>query len=240
MACVLAEKMGRMWRGITARGVLVMALAIGGPAWADMKPVAVELVLALDASASMDKAEFNLQLSGLAAAFRDPGVLEALKNIGPKGVAVAVTQWGGAGEARVIVPFTALTSARDARAFGFRVGRARRAFLASSTSIATAITHGLEILDTNAFVGERRVIDISGDGIDNGGVSLDQARDMALNSGVVVNGLPIDADGEGLSAYYRDQVIIGTDCFIEPANDFSDYARAIREKLIRELRPLGS
>jgi len=71
-------------------------------------------------------------------------------------------------------------------------------------------------------------------------LNVDEARDLALNSGIVVNGLPIDADGVGLAAYYREKIIIGTDCFIEPAADFSDYARAIREKLIRELRPLDS
>ena len=96
--------------------------------------MAVELVLALDASASMDRAEFDLQLKGLAAAFRDPGVLEALSNLGPTGVAVAVTQWGGDNEAKIILPFTHLKSGRDARAFGFRISRARRAFMASSTS----------------------------------------------------------------------------------------------------------
>ena len=84
------------------------------------------------------------------------------------------------------------------------------------------------------------MIDVSGDGVDNGGLDLDQARDAALASGIVVNGLPIDADGVGLAAYYRNNVIVGTDSFVEPATDFSDYARAIREKLIRELRPLGS
>lgn len=228
-----------MWRGMAARGLALFLLA-GELQAADLQPVAVELVLALDASASMDRAEFDLQLKGLAAAFRDAGVLEALANIGPKGVAVAVTQWGGDREAKIILPFTTLRSARDARAFGFRVSRARRAFTASSTSIATAIQHGVEMIDKNAFVGERRVIDVSGDGMDNGGLDLDQARDAALASGIVVNGLPIDADSVGLAAYYRNNVIVGTDSFIEPATDFSDYARAIREKLIRELRPLGS
>ena len=140
----------------------------------------------------------------------------------------------------MILPFTHLRTARDARAFGFRISRARRAFMASSTSIATAITHGVEIIDTNSFAGERRVIDISGDGMDNGGLNLDRARDQALASGIVVNGLPIDADSVNLATYYRNNVIIGTDSFIEPASDFADYARAIREKLIRELRPLGS
>lgn len=222
--------------------MLAMAIFIAaiGPVRADITPVAVELVLALDASASMDRAEFDLQIRGLAAAFRDPGVLEALKNLGPTGIAVAVTQWGGADEAKVIVPFTRLSSSREARAFGFRISRARRAFQASSTSIATAVTHGVQVIEENAYAGERRVIDVSGDGVDNGGLDLEAARDLALNSGVVVNGLPIDADGVGLAAYYRDKVMIGTDAFVEPAADFNDYARAIREKLIRELRPLGS
>ena len=38
-------------------------------------PVAIELVLALDASASVDGGEFALQLEGLALAFRDPEYL---------------------------------------------------------------------------------------------------------------------------------------------------------------------
>jgi hypothetical protein len=35
-------------------------------------------------------------------------------------------------------------------------------------------------------------------------------------------------------------VIIGAESFVEPANDFEDYIRAIREKLLKELRPLAS
>ena len=229
-----------MWRGMAARLALCVWIALPTQAWAGATPVAVELVLALDASASMDRAEFDLQIKGLAAAFRDPGVLEALKNLGPSGAAIAVTQWGSVSEAKVIIPFTRLISARDAKAFGFRISRARRAFLASDTSIATAIVHAVTLLDENSYFGDRRVIDVSGDGVDNGGLDLAAARDLALNSSVVVNGLPIDADGVGLADYYRRSVIIGVDAFVEPAADFPDYARAIREKLIRELRPLGS
>lgn len=240
MAMGLADVSPKIWRGMTARVVLALGLALPVPALADATPVAVELVLALDASASMDRAEFDLQVKGLAAAFRDPGVLEALKNLGQAGAAVAVTQWGSADEAKVIIPFTRLSSARDAKAFGFRISRARRAFMASDTSIAMAISHGTQLLDENSYHGDRRVIDVSGDGVDNGGLDLNEARDLAANSGIVVNGLPIDADGVGLTDYYKNSVIIGVDAFVEPATDFSDYARAIREKLIRELRPLGS
>jgi Protein of unknown function (DUF1194) len=229
MMSALARKVTTVWCAIAA--ALVPAQA---------QPVAVELVLALDASASMDRAEFALQIKGLASAFRDDGVLQAIKDLGPTGVAIAVTQWGGDSEAKLIIPFTHIRSSRDAKAFGFRISRARRAFLASSTSIATAITHGTGQLEANAFQGDRRVIDVSGDGVHNGESDLRAARELALASGVVVNGLPIDADAVGLSGYFRERVIVGTDAFIEPASDFDDYARAIREKLIRELRPIGS
>ena len=202
--------------------------------------MAVELVLALDSSASMDKREFELQIKGLALAFRDPGVLQALANLAPEGVAIAVTQWGGSGEARVVIPFAHIRSARDAKAFGFRIGRLRRAFHATTTSIASAISDGGAVLSENDFRGARRVIDISGDGIDNGGLDLLAARDEALAQGVTVNGLAIEAEDATLSDYYRDNVIVGADSFVERANGFEDYARAIREKLVRELRPLES
>lgn len=236
----LADMWPELWRVMAARVLLGLGLFCPNLAWAGSTPVAVELVLALDASASMDRAEFDLQVKGLSAAFRDPGVLDALKNLGPTGAAVAVTQWGSANEAKLIIPFTRLSSSRDAKAFGFRISRARRAFMASDTSIATAISHATQLLEENTYHGDRRVIDVSGDGVHNGIDDLDAARDLAANSGIVVNGLPIDADGVGLADHYRDKVIIGVDAFVEPASDFSDYARAIREKLIRELRPLGS
>ncbi len=225
---------------MAARVAFALLLIRPAPLCAQELPVAVELVLALDASASMDRDEFALQIAGLAAAFRDKGVLEAIDNLGPAGVAVAVTQWGGAGEAKVIVAFSHIRSARDAKAFGFRISRARRGFLASSTSIATAIAHGVTMLDGNGFAGDRRVIDVSGDGIDNSGPGLDAARDLADAQGIVVNGLPISAEGDELTDYYRNNVIVGTDAFIEPASSFEDFARAIREKLIRELRPIAS
>jgi Protein of unknown function (DUF1194) len=156
------------------------------------------------------------------------------------GAAIGVSQWGGDGETQLLVPFTRIVGARDAKAFGFRVGRMRRAFHASSTSIASAIADGVALLEANEFSGDRKVIDVSGDGTHNGNDDLAQARQSAKTSGYVVNGLPIDEDGLGLRDYYANSVIIGVDAFVEPAAGFADYARAIREKLIRELRPLGS
>jgi hypothetical protein len=120
------------------------------------------------------------------------------------------------------------------------VGRSYRFIGATSTSIVTAIEDGIGLLQRNAFDGQRLVIDVSGDGEDNSGLSLAQARIEAKEAGVVVNGLAIEADEGGLASYYRDNVISGADAFVIKANDFDDFARAIKEKLVRELRPLGS
>jgi hypothetical protein len=207
---------------------------------ADGVPVSIELVLALDASASMDRSEFELQIKGLADAFRDPEVVTAIHNLGPNGAAVMVTQWGGIGEARVVLPFTHLTSEASAREFAFRLGRTQRSFVASSTSITMAIQDGVRQIAKNNFAGDRRVIDISGDGADNSGADLETARAAARAAGVEVNGLPIGTDGDDLAGYYENNVITGPDSFIVPAMGFADYARAIKEKLLRELRPIAS
>jgi hypothetical protein len=224
-----------MWRGM-----LALLLAAGAAPAQEQKQVALELLLALDSSASMNAEEFELQLGGLAAAFRDPAVHAAIKDLEPLGVAIGVTQWGGPGESRIVVPFAHIRSAREAKAFGYRISLGSRTFYAASTAITEAINDGVALLEANAFDGQRRVIDISGDGPDNGGSNLEEARDVARASGVTINGLAIESEEQGLTQYYREHVITGADSFVETANDFSDYARAIREKLIRELRPLGS
>ncbi len=206
----------------------------------DRVPVAIELVLALDSSASVDRDEFQLQLDGLAAAFRDPDVLGAVDRLRPLGVAVAVIQWGGPGDTREVLPFIQLENARDAKAFGFRIGLIRRWMRASSTSIATAINDAVVLIAGNEFDGQRLVIDVSGDGPDNGSADLDAARRRAQAAGITVNGLAIEAEDKSLRVYYRDRVITGADAFVEPADGFADFARAIKEKLVRELRPLDS
>ena len=77
-------------RTLLAATTLAMA-ALVMPARAE-QPVAIELVLALDCSASVDSDEYALQLEGLAAAFRDPEVLAAIDGLKPLGAAIAVLQ----------------------------------------------------------------------------------------------------------------------------------------------------
>jgi hypothetical protein len=227
-------------RGIGSRSFCAL-VALAAPALAQNKnPVVIELVLALDSSASVDAREFNLQNEGIALAFRDPEVLRAVDNLKPFGAAIAIMQWGGAGDTQVVLPFTHIESARDAKALGFRVSLVRRWMHASSTSIATGIADAQALIESNAFDGQRKVIDVSGDGPDNSGDDLEAARNNALAAGITINGLSIEAEEGGLHDYYREHVIIGADSFAEPAQGYEDFARAIRDKLLRELRPLGS
>ena len=237
--------MPAFWRA--ARGLsramasrLLPLVLLASPAHADKTPVAIELVLALDASASVDKQEFALQVEGLAAAFRDPDVQRAVEDLQPLGVAIAVVQWGGPGDTHIVLPFTQLNSGRDAKAFAFRMGLIYRFMWASVTSIATGITDSAALIENNEFDGQRKVIDVSGDGEDNGTPDLEAARQQAHAQGIIINGLPIMADSPGLADYYKKHVIIGPESFVEPARDFDDYARAIRAKLLKELRPLAS
>jgi hypothetical protein len=223
-----------------ALAALALVLLIGGSAAQDREPVGIELVLALDSSASIDDSEFALQIAGLSAAFRDPDVLEAVAAMRPLGAAVAVMQWGGPGESKVVIPWTRLDSGRDAKAFAHMIGVIQRWQRTSSTSIATALDDGRQLLETNNLEGQRRVIDVSGDGIDNGGLNLAAARNRALAAGITVNGLAIEIEDLNLAEYYRQRVIGGVGSFVERASDFEDFARAIKAKLLRELRPLQS
>lgn len=215
--------------------------ALAAPSHAQTKtPVAIELVLALDSSASVDVKEFELQNEGIARAFRDPDVLQAVDNLRPFGAAIAVVQWGGPGETQVVLPFTHIENARDSKAFGFRVSLVRRWMRASSTSIATGIADARALIESNGFEGQRKIIDVSGDGPENSDADLEGARSDALASGITINGLSIEAEDRDLEDYYLNHVIIGADSFVEPAQGFQDFARAMKEKLLRELRPLGS
>ena len=135
-------------RGIGSRSFCAF-VALAAPALAQNKtPVVIELVLALDSSASVDGREFQLQNEGIALAFRDPEVLQAVDNLKPFGAAIAIVQWGGPGETQVVLPFTHIENARDAKAFGFRMSLVRRWMRASSTSIATGIADSAALIES--------------------------------------------------------------------------------------------
>ncbi|MCF8465926.1 MAG: DUF1194 domain-containing protein [Sneathiella sp.] len=198
--------------------------------------VDMQLVLAIDVSSSVNWDEYNLQMGGLAAAFRDELVIEAIR-ASPRGrISIAATQWAGVGQQKTILDWRVIASAEDARAYADSLDLIPRAFPYGGTAIAGALDQAYSLFATDPNVSMRRVIDISGDGVVSTGPSPEAARDRIVARGVVINGLPIVNDEPDLDIYYRERVIGGTGSFTLVAKGYDDFARAMAEKLAREIR----
>ena len=203
------------------------------PAWAT--EVALELVLAVDCSASVEQHEFALQMRGLADAFRAPEVVRVIEAAAPNGIAVTLVQWSGASMQVQAVPWRRVHDAHSAAAFADLIEAAPRQLRGGATAIGEVLKYARRLFDGNGFNGARRVIDLSGDGSSNQGEFPTLARPRSVAAGVVINGLAILNDEAALDQYYRRQVIGGEGSFVLSARDFPDFADAIRAKLIREI-----
>jgi hypothetical protein len=196
--------------------------------------VDLELVLVVDSSGSVNGAEFDLQMQGVAAALRDPVVIRAIESYATRGVALALVQWSGRHQQVMAVDWGRITDGPSALAFADRVVDAPRWF-ARETALADALTFAMGELHGNAFAGARRVIDVSGDGKNNSGGDPDSVRDMAAAQGITINALAILNEQPILDLYYEWHVIGGPGAFVMAARDYHDFARAIRAKLLREI-----
>ncbi len=212
----------------------VVAFSIAVPVVAGT-PVDLELVLAVDASSSVDDGEFALQMGGLAAAFRHPGVHAAIHNVGDDGVAVALIQWSDHAWQTLAVEWTLTRDSISARALADEIDAAGRMVPGGGTAIYGVVNAALHELDRNRFDGRRRVIDISGDGTSDLLVPTTAARKRAVKRGVVINGLAILNDEPMLDKYYRRFVIGGEGAFVMAVADYDAFAEAIAAKLIREI-----
>ena len=197
--------------------------------------VDLALVLAVDASGSVDQHRFELQKQGYAAAFRDRRVLNAIRSGLTQSIAVTMFQWTGPRLQVQVVPWTLIKDEASATAFAAAIEAAPRQLFGGGTSISGAIDYGRILLAQTEFAPTRRVIDVSGDGSNNSGRPVTFARDDAARAGVGVNGLPILSIEPGLDRYYRDYVIGGPGAFMVPADSYDTFAEAIIKKLITEI-----
>ena len=205
------------------------------PVLAESGPVvALELILAVDASTSVDQREYGLQIGGLAEAFRDPAVHAAIRQSSDEGIAVAVVAWSGASSQSVLVPWTRVFDEESARGLADRIAVPGRA-ADGDTAIAKALRFMMPLFETNGLNGRRKVIDVSGDGRDNRGPPPIMVRPLLLEAGITVNGLAIMSDDVGLHRYYIGNVISGTGAFAMAVDDYDDFAQAILKKLLREI-----
>lgn len=223
------------------RAVFLLAIGVGfggAPARAEGQLVDLELVLAVDCSRSIDDAEFALQADGYAAAFRHPAVLRAIQSGERRAIAVTYVQWAGPFLQNQALGWTLINDGESAIEFADRFQAAPRAFQGGGTSLSGIIDFGRDLFRKSGFSGKRRVIDISGDGINNSGRLAQSARDDAVREGITINGLPILTEVSALDEYFKQNVIGGDGAFVIEAEDFESFAQAILNKLIREIAAL--
>ena len=193
------------------------------------------LVLALDVSASVDEREFDLQKNGLAQAFRNPTVIDAIQRGQSRRIAVTVVQWSGFQEQFVSVPWQVVGDARSAAEFAEQLASMQRHSTNGFTHIAGAMQFSTRLARAAPFWAARLVVDVSGDGTNNVNPPPQFARDEAIAAGMTINGLAILNKASSLDVYYRNNVIGGPGAFVIEARDYDDYARAILLKLLREI-----
>ncbi len=218
---------------------LLTTALLAPSAGAQLRPVDVALVLALDSSSSVDYGEYALQARGLAQAFRDERVRAAIDGGAYRAVAVAVVEWAsaGAGNQALNIDWHIIDSPQAADQFADELENMPRAFDAGGTSIHDGLLFAQAQFDSCPCAPLRRVVDVSGDGRENTRNDVTAARDRLVAAGITINGLPIRNEYADLDQYYRQSVIGGADAFIVPALGYTDFARAITEKLERELLP---
>ena len=217
--------------------LLFCLASVTGPAAADTL-VDLKLVLAVDASASVDEGEFRLQLQGIAQAFRDPAVVKAISSGPARRIAVNLMVWAEATYPKDFSGWFILASEADVRRFADMVARFPRR-VTGGTGLGDGIAHALRAMDGSGIVAPRAVVDVSGDGIETAprdfSVMLPAARAMAIARGVTLNGLAILNETPDLDHYYRENLQVGPGSFVMSAASYEDFAEAMRRKLLREI-----
>jgi len=221
--------------------IVAIALFIAGPA-AAQQAVDLELLLAADGSGSIDDAELAFQRDGYARAITSPLVLDAILSGYNRRIAIAYVEWGGADSQEIIVDWTLVDGPETAAKFANAL-RSRPRAAWGWNSISNAIAFGQRMIETNDFEGFRKIIDVSADAGQFGGMPLPLARAEALAAGITINGLAILRAGSGrpglggasLETFFEYQVIGGFGAFVITADSETSFAEAVRNKLLLEI-----
>jgi hypothetical protein len=226
--------------GVLVRlGALAALCLLGSPAVVSAAGCRLALVLALDVSSSVDATEDKLQRGGTVAALTSPEVVEAFF-ASDLPVALAVYEWSGRYNQEIILDWTMIDSRAALLTAAETVARSVRSHNDFPTAMGYALGFGAGLLERAPDCLEQ-TLDMAGDGQNNEGFSPAAAYREFAFAGVTVNGLVVNAadfEGEvGLIAFYRGEVLHGPGAFLQIANGFDDYERAMRAKLERELTP---
>lgn len=214
-------------------------LAVAGFALPAGAGCRLALVLAMDVSNSVNATEDVLQRSGLAAALVSDVVQKAVFAT-DQHVAIAAFEWSGRHHQQVMLDWTLLDDPADLHAAAQTIADSPRGQIDFPTAMGHALTFGAQMLE-NAPQCLFHTIDVAGDGRSNTGYDpavayAEPAFDRITVNGLVVRVLDLGMD-LGVPAWYETHVKHGPGAFIEVAQGFEDYERAMTRKLRRELAP---
>jgi hypothetical protein len=191
------------------------------------------LVLAVDVSASVTADSYVLQHDGIARAFENPRLVDAIA-AAPGGIEVLLLEWSDPDRIKVTVDWRRIYDSDNAVAFAASVRSTKRTSN-GLTALGPALLASASEFDHLPEPAARRVIDISGDGMANLGFSPALARDRIVAAGISINGLAILTEEPWLAGYYDSNVIGGPGAFVVIARDLSSFADAILRKLVHEV-----
>jgi hypothetical protein len=208
--------------------------------------VDLQLVLAVDVSQSVDPAEGVLQRQGYIKALLDSDVINIIKSGRLGRIALSYTEWAGPLDQWLVVDWQIIDGELSALEFVKKLNAAPIQ-TGQRTSISYGILHAITLFRESGFRAERKVIDVSGDGANNAGFYMHEARNRAVDNGITINGLAI-MNGKpsplGIPAtknidnYYEDCVVAGPGAFIVVAENLSSFSSAVRRKMILEIAGL--
>lgn len=237
-------------RGLTMKrctGVvlLVLGLALTGPAVSADTRTDANIVTGLDISNSIRPDQIQRELAGLAQAVRDPRVMTAIRAGKHGRIGFAVFAWHH-GQFPSVVAWMTIASPQDAeiaaRAIEARQlvdleleGRAQvEWYIGRLTDLSQAIEYADAMLLTAPYVGNRAVINVVGNGTDNVGEDPSIARDRFVARGGTINGLVLGNDA-AMVEYYRDYVIGGRAAFVMSISHDTTMTDAFVRKFIGDI-----
>jgi hypothetical protein len=156
---------------------------------------------------------------------------------------VTYVEWAGPQSQATVIPWTVIDGEDAAQDFSRRLSSTTRGRY-MWTSISAGLLYSAAAFASNEFTSARQVIDISGDGPNNRGSPIEPVRETVTTAGITINGLPLVFKRFGpysipnLDIYYEDCVIGGPGAFLIPVHDMSQFALAVRRKLLLEIAGL--
>lgn len=234
-----------MKRFLFILSVLIMSkvsFGVSHKAHAQNQACDLALVLAMDASSSVNAKEYDLQLKGMATALLDKEVTEAILSLG--GMYMAAFEWNGRTNQKMLFNWSQLNTEADIFALAQALATHERNSEKSPTALGSALGFAHRLFPQLPTQCLRQVVDVSGDGLNNEGITPEKVYALWDFSKITVNGLAIkgsdplhDNIHQDIDHYYRQKVLHGNASFLVIAENFESFEEAMKKKLLKEIVP---